>query len=443
MVGPGVGSIDADAVPADFVGWLSDEDLSILALEDETVAGHTCKVILTYEQIDPVRLRDSIGARLEAAPVLQMRLAELEGRRCWVLDRDLDIDAHVVVDDHRDPVDPASLCAAVARIFERRLDRSRPLWQIDVLPRVAVGGSALIWRVHHAVADGTTVMRAAAAALWDENPSAVSGRAAVAHAAARGPLAVRPHRLASVEAMVREAPRPWQRSPFSGHIGARRSVAFASVELDALRRAARSADGATVNDAVLTVVAGGLRRWMESTHGRLGKVRVKVPVSLHDSPPADGQAGNVGNRDSFFCLELPLHPADPLGRLRSVHRATRIRKQEHDAQQVDALMRRLVDVPSLRHFAEQILAHPRSFALNVSNVPGPRHVVCITGSPVVALYSLAEIRAQHALRIAVVSLADTLNFGITADPTLLTDVDRLADYVRDDAAELVAAASAA
>ena len=73
-----------------------------------------------------------------------------------------------------------------------------------------------------------------------------------------------------------------------------------------------------------------------------------------------------------------------------------------------------------------MLSHPRSFALNVSNVPGPRQPVRVLGVPVEAMYTLAEIGEHHALRIAVVSLAKTLNFGLVADPTLLADVDHLA-----------------
>lgn len=131
-------------------------------------------------------------------------------------------------------------------------------------------------------------------------------------------------------------------------------------------------------------------------------------------------------RGRGFCLDLPLEPADPLERLDSIRRATAVRKQGHDAQQLDALTRELARVPPLRRFAERALAHPRSFALNVSNVPGPRRPVEVLGVPVRALYSLAEIREHHALRISVVSLANALSFGLTADPTLLTDIDTLA-----------------
>ena len=153
-------------------------------------------------------------------------------------------------------------------------------------------------------------------------------------------------------------PQPWLRSPFNGHIDACRSVAFATVGLGELHEAAAT-DGATVNDAVLTVVAGGLRRWLEAHHGRLGAVRVKVPVSLHAQPPAAGDDGcEPGNRDSFFCLDLPLGSADPAERLTAIRQATRVRKQGHDAQQLDALMRQLARTPRLRQFAERVLTHP-------------------------------------------------------------------------------------
>lgn len=245
-------------------------------------------------------------------------------------------------------------------------------------------------------------------------------------------------------AAAREAPQPWLRSPFNGHIGARRAVALLSAQLEALKRVAHHTDGATLNDAVLTIVSGGLRRWLEAHHGHLGAVRVKVPVSLHNVAHPHGDNGHdaePGNRDSFFLVDLPLGFADPIERLAEIHDATRVRKYGHDAQYLDSLMQELGRVPRLRSFAERVLAHPRSFALNVSNVPGPRQRVRVLGVPVRALYSLAEIREHHALRVAVVSLADSLNFGLLADPTLIGDVDRLASEMHAEAQALCAQAA--
>ena len=421
---------------------LSQEDLTILALENQTVAGHACKVVVLRAALDLGLLRSSIAGRLDRAPELCLRLGEVDGEPSWVPAPRLDVRAHVVELAQAGVADEAGFRAMVAGIFEQRLDRSRPLWRIDVVPRLPGGGSALIWRLHHALADGSTAMRMASTVLWDEQPGA-EPRAREPGQPPPAPLAEDPvahDRLPGLRAAAREAPRPWLRSPFNGHIDARRAVAFTAAELDGLRRAAGAVDGATVNDAVLTVVAGGLRRWLEARHGHLGTIRVKVPVSLHDLPPAPGDdAGQPGNRDSFFCVDLPLGSADPLERLAAIRRATRIRKQDHDAQHLDAMLRQLARTPRLSQFVQHVLAHPRSFALNVSNVRGPRQPVQILGVPVDALYSLAEIREHHALRVAVVSLAGAMHFGLVADPTLLADVDHLASDMHAEAAALIAA----
>ena len=425
---------------------LSADLLSILALENETVAGHMAKVIVLPGPVNLDLLRSSINGRLARAPELSLRLGEIDGEPWWVPDPRVDVRAHVV-ESERAGADEARFRTAVAGIFSQRLDRSRPLWRIDVIPQLAGGGSALVWRIHHALADGMTAMRMASAVLWDAEPD-LAPLAAQAPPAGRGRRGAadpaEQHRLAGLRAAAREMPQPWLRSPFNGHIDARRAVAFATVGLDELHEAAAAADGATVNDAVLTVVAGGLRRWLEAHHGRLGAVRVKVPVSLHALPPAPGDDGcEPGNRDSFFCLDLPLGSADPAERLAAIRQATRARKQGHDAQQLDALMRQLARTPRLRRFAERVLTHPRSFALNVSNVPGPRRPVQVLGMPVRALYSLAEIREHHVLRVSVISLADSLNFGLVADPTLLPDVDHLARDMQAEAGALTARLPAA
>lgn len=427
---------------------LSAEDTAILSLENETVAGHACKLIVLGERIDPERLRSSLASRLERAPELTMLLRDAGGAPCWVAGEEPDMDAHVVADDASAPLDRAGLRSAVARVFEQRLERSRPLWRIDVIPALAEGGSALIWRIHHALADGSTAMRIAREALWDGPrdptrpgaPDAGAGKRLSAAAAApaeavRHDAGERRSRLA---ALARETPRPWRSSPFDGRIGGQRSVAFAAVELSDLRQVAAATRGATVNDAVLALVAGGLRRWLEAHHGRLGAVRVKVPVSLHASIDTRSQAGDVGNRDSFFCLDLPIGQPGPLERLGAIRAATRVRKESHDAQRIDELTRELGEAsPRLKRFADRALVHPRSFALNVSNVPGPRTEVHVDGIRVTALYSVAEIRERHALRVAVVSLADTLGFGLCADPTLLADVEVLAAGIEAEAGALL------
>lgn len=411
---------------------LSPEDRAILALESDTVVGHTCKVIvLEGPALSADALRDSLERRIGDAPALTRRLAEDATGPSWVADENLDLAQQVVDRSAAEPMDHSSLADEVAALFAQHLDRSRPLWQIDVL--ALRGGTALVWRIHHALADGTTAMGYARALLWDAGPATAAAR--------KVPIAGHPaddaRRRGHLAGFLRrEFSRSHVSSPFDGRIGTQRRVAFASVALDSLHDAAKQVDRATLNDAVLAVIAGALRHWLEQHHGRLGDVRVKVPVSLHH------EGEQAGNRDSFFCVALPLNEPDPVARLHAVREATALRKAEHDPQTMDRLLQELGRAsPRLRGFCERIERNPRSFALNVSNVPGPREPVSVLGAPVATMHSIAELAERHALRVAVVSLAGQLCFGFCADPAIVDDVQAMADGVQAEAAGLVAAAS--
>lgn len=405
---------------------LNAEDRAILALEGPSVAGHTCKVIrLGKPAPDLCELRARLAQRIHLAPALTRRLGTSpDGAPCWVSDPDFALADHVVEHHHDDPVDAMGLCRCVAHLFEQRLDRARPLWRMDLIT-LEDGERALAWRIHHALADGTASVRYARALLWDAVPEQrmTPAQAVAEHAADE---ARRRSHLAGY--LRREFRRSRSRSPFDGPICERRQIAFAGVALDPLHRAAKAIDGASVNDAVLCVVAGALRHWVQTRHGPLDSIRVKVPVSLH--PEGDLQA----NQDSMFVLGLPLSEADPVVRLEMIHARTSARKQARDAERREVLMHRMSGVsPRLQRFAQRLERNPRRFALNVSNVPGPRHPVKILGSPVLALYSLAEISEHHALRVSVMSLANQLTFGFCVDPDVVTDVATIARRIAPEA----------
>ena len=414
---------------------LTPEDQAILALESATVVGHTCKVIRVgpgAPGLDALRAR--VAERLPSTPALTRRLADTADGPAWVPDDRFDVTAHVA-EVPGAPTDPVAVSSVVAALFAERMDRSRPLWRLDLIP-VRGGGAALVWRVHHALADGTMLMRYAQDLLWDASAVQKASGPAHHHATSHADDDVR-RRRHLVGFLTREFARVHDSSPFDGRIGTRREVAFASTGLERLHRAAKDLCGATLNDAVLTSVAGGLRRWVLEHHGHLGVVRVMVPVSLHH------EGDDAANRDSFFTVSLPLNEPDPVTRLRETQAATSVRKADDDAQRMDTLLRHLGDIsPSLEQLCVRIERSPRSFAVNVSNVPGPRLPVTLLSAPVEALYALAEIGERHALRVTVVSLGDTLSFGICADPGIVEHVQTIADGIEAETAELTAAALA-
>lgn len=409
---------------------LTVEDEAILRLEGRMLAGHTCKVIAIEAPAPSLQeLRARVADRVAAVPPLAMRLGVSGGRPAWVRDAGFDPGAQIVEAAAHAELDPAALRSEVARLFVERLDRDRPLWRIDVA-RLEGGGAALIWRLHHALADGTTAMRFARMLLWDEAPGRASDAASgTSHAADE-----RRRRAHLARFFAREFARA--PSPLDGAISLRREVAFASVPLRALHDAARRLAGATVNDALISAVGGGLRGWIERHHGRVGTIRVKVPVSLHQ------QGEDAANVDSFFIVDVPLAEADPVRRLSLVRDGTARRKAEHDAEAMDRLLADLRGAsPGLAGLCEQIERSARAFALNVSNVPGPQDPISVLGADVVSIHSIAEIARHHALRVAVVSMCDTLYLGFCADAGIVADVSEIAAGTERDALATIAAAT--
>lgn len=409
---------------------LSREDRAILDLESPTVAGHICKVVSLLAPPDIEALRSVVAERIGSAPALTRRLGGTPTAPSWIPDEKFDVARHIGSPSDLE-AGGGELHSAVARLFEQRLDRSRPLWRIDAVT-LGDGTGALVWRIHHALADGITAMRYARDLLWD--PAVPDPEPHPAHGAPPHADDVRRRgRLAGF--VAREFAASRRHSPFDGRVGTRREVALTSVDMRAVHDAAKVIDGATLNDAVLTIVAGALRRWVEHFHGALGAVRVRVPVSLHH------EGDDAGNRDSFFSVSLPLNEADPVARLRAIHAATAVRKADHDAEEMDHLLRDLAGVsPRLARFCSRLEESPRRFAVSVSNVPGPRGEVTVLGGRVRALHSIAEIGERHALRVSVVSLAGKLCVGFCSDPAIIEGIGVMAGGADAEAEALVAAA---
>ena len=126
---------------------LGPEDRAILALECATVAGHTCKVMrLGPHGPTPAALRERIASRIYLAPALTRRLSDNLTAPAWEADPDFDLARHVVEHRHQRPVSPEGLLTCVARLFEQRLDRNRPLWHLYMIDGFG-DGAALISRM--------------------------------------------------------------------------------------------------------------------------------------------------------------------------------------------------------------------------------------------------------------------------------------------------------
>lgn len=423
---------------------LSAEDEHILALEHGHVVGHWCKVVIVDGELDVARLRATVGARLAGVPRLRQRLEFLPrglGRPIWIDDAAFDLEWHVAPVGDAAPLDDRGLRRLVAARMEQRLDRARPLWRLEVAP-LTDGRTALLWRVHHAMADGFTAMRIGATCIWGAQPpeqppprraapdaglsrasilmAAVLDRAAAggreARRLVRDVAAARHWRdgLAQARTVVSSARRELAPAPiatsFDAPLGRRRAVAWRTLPLGELHEAAkRVGPSVTLNDAVVALIGSGVSAWCRMNSRPDHPLRVRIPVSLH------GRAGGgAGNRDSFIDVDVPIDGAGVVTHLRTVNEQTVARKAAHDAEHVDSVMRMMATLPFGDHLVA--LTDGRGeFSLCISNVVGPRERVAVSGMPISALHSIVEVAQHHDLRASVISCADVLSLTLCAD----------------------------
>jgi diacylglycerol O-acyltransferase len=429
---------------------LSIDDAQILRLESAVIKGHTGKVLIIAPDSDgrPLSvpgLRERISKRMGAFPRLGQRVEEPRlglGRPAWVEAENIDLDWHVAEPKHADPLSDEELRVAVGELLSERMDHTRPLWRLDVLPltggRVAIAG-----RIHHAMADGVSAIKLVAGLLWDRDGDAPRTGAAVPQpgAAKAAPSAVKPAAGAAEERILVRLPsalwrelRPGRDTTLDRHIGPAREVAWSTFPLERLKRIGHNApEGATVNDVVLAVVAGALRRWLPEAGGIAEDLRVQCPVSLH---AREEEKGAMGNRDSFMNVDLPIAEPDPQERLRLINAETKERKLDHDADALYAFFHAIARFRPLYKGVTRLTSGPREFALSVSNVPGPRDRAVILGHAVEQFCSFAEPADRHALRISIVSLSGELAFGLCSDPDAISKLDGLRGALADSISEL-------
>jgi WS/DGAT/MGAT family acyltransferase len=434
---------------------LSQDDAQILRLESQVIKGHTGKVMIVApgsdgSSLSVERLREQVRERMAAFPRLGQRVEEPRlrlGRPAWVEAPEVDLAWHIAEPDHADPLSDEELRRAVGDLLSERLDHTRPLWRLDALPLTGER-TALVGRIHHAMADGVSAIRLIAGLLWDVDvqgpqhappkpsapsaqPSHPGGEAKPAQPAAEADEARILVRLPA--ALWREL-RPGRDTKLDQHIGPAREVAWTTFPLERLKRIEHGAgDGTTVNDVVLAVVAGGLRRWLPQAGGIADDLRVQCPVCLH---AREEDAGQLGNRDSFMNLDLPISEADPAARLRLINTETSERKLDHDADTLYAFFHALGRFRPLYRGVTRITSGPREFALSVSNVPGPRQRPLVLDHAIEQFSSFAEPADRHALRVSIVSLGGELAFGLCSDPEAISDLDGLRGALADSIGEL-------
>lgn len=378
----------------------------------------------------------------------------------WIDDPDLRVRNHVHRVEAPAPGSDQVLASLVARIASQPLDRTRPLWELQVIEGLAHGKVALVFKMHHAVADGVSAIQLLLQ-LLDSSPEqadaggshervrtdpAPTSRALLAHAFSRLPQrSVRFARLlrdtaSSVVSMGRSTvgtrstrmPMPFSGppTPWNQATSPQRTVAFGRTRLADVKTIA-SVYRTTVNDVVLAACTQTLRRYLEA-HGGVPEAPLvaAVPVSLR----AAAEPQTYGNRISAFLVHLPVHLADPVRQLLAVRHDAQASKQVHADLGVGALgewaeftSAALLTIAA-RFYSDRKLAsrHRPLHNLVISNVRGPGMPLYAAGAQVTAAYPLGPLMEGAGMNITVVSYRDSIDFGVIACERSVPDVADIA-----------------
>ena len=470
---------------------LGGQDASFLYFETPATHMHIGSVALYDQSSAPggqVRFRDlvdNVRKRLHLAKCFRRRVVEVPlqlDHPYWLEDRHFDLEYHVRHIALPPPGDWRQLCRQSARLHSYPLNRAHPLWEMTVIsglkgvPEASESTFAVLLKVHHAAIDGATGA-ALTEVIHDRSPKpervplpdkiwAGEPEPSAPELMARtfGNNVLQPFRFAevlsrTVPAMQRVAASVRNpelvghaasrmnvpRTRFNAPVTAHRVMDGRSYPLDAMRRIKRAVDGATINDAVLAVIGGALRRYLQA-HDELPDMSLSAmaPINVRS---ADESAAE-GNRVAAMTASLGTEIDDPLRRLAAVRDGTRQSKALTDAigarlmtdysrfipAQLASLAARLYTSYGM---AERALP---AFNCVVSNVPGPQKPLYLSGAKLLRTHGLGPLFDGMGLIFPVFSYDGGITLSFTSCREMLPDPERLAEALDESFQSLSSAA---
>ncbi|WP_372734285.1 wax ester/triacylglycerol synthase family O-acyltransferase [Nocardioides sp.] len=434
-------------------------DAGFLYMETPTMHMHTVKVTILERTggFDFDVFLEKVVARLDKLPPFHKRalMDPLHiNHPLWIADKDIDPARHIFRVAVPSPGGMAELEKMVGQIISVPLDRSVPLWEMHVCEGLEHGRVAVIAKIHHSVADGNAANNLLGNATAGSGPSGPvpelertpTGRELLQAALVDGfkqafllPALVW-RTIAAMVDLVKitktsaiTPPRPILDAPrtsFNGPLGSRRNFATTTLSFDEIR-AAKSAHGVTVNDMVLGVVSGALRRWMAARGERpASSLTAGVPVGT-DAP--SGVPRLEGNRVSNMFTTLATDVEDPRERLLTISKVTAAAKVSHEATGPDMLRDWTEYTPpgifaaGMRLYSRLRAAswHPAPFNVVVSNVAGPRDELQLGDFRLVDLFSVGPILEGIGLNVTAWSYQNRMNFSVMSCPDLVPDLGPL------------------
>lgn len=395
---------------------------------------------------------DLLASRAAAVPGLRMRIRDVWqplslsfGSATREADPDFDPLHHV-----RLHAPTADFQEVAGRLMERPLERGRPPWEAHVLPGEDGVSFAVLFKFHHALADGLRALTLAAAILDpmdmperrprpEEPPRGLLPDVRKLPGLLRDALSDVGRALDIGASVARSTLDVRSSSALTSEASGTRRTAGVVVDLDDVHRI-RKTVGGTVNDVLIAVVAGALRRWLdERGDGSEGVApRALIPVSKRRPRSAQPQ----GNRLSGYLIRLPVDDPDPLGRLDSVRAAMDRNKDAGPNRGAGAVALLADHVPALGHRLGGPLAAQAArlwFDILVTSVPLPGIGLKLGGNPVTAVFPYAPLAGGQSLAVAVSTFRGQVHYGLVADAEAVPDLDVFARALTEEVETLITA----
>ena len=463
-------------------------DASFLYMETETTFGHVCGLAI-YErptpEFDPYQVvYERFGALVGRAEPMRRKLVEVPfslDHPWWIDDADFDLEYHVRHIGLAPPGGADQLTEQVSRIVGRKMDRTRPLWEVYVIEGLGDGRWALLTKLHHATIDGAAGVillnmltdtdpnsPAPEAVEWkgEQPPSqsellqhtlhnlvtnpvkgvrmqlklvrnlaetlgvnSVSRAASTARDAIKNMVGASSNAVPENERLITLPLTPAPATPWNKPITAHRRFAMRGTSLENLK-ALKNATGGTLNDVVMAICAGALREYLIKHDALPDKpLRAMVPVSIRTGDETDVWT----NRVSSIIADLPTNCADPLERVALCRDAMSAAKRQLELVPAETLIdvtqtsSPLVAMAALRLMSRMSNRMIMPANLTISNVPGPRQPLYFAGAKLDAYVPVSIVTDGMGLNITVHSYLDRMDFGIIAARELVPDVWDMAD----------------
>lgn len=409
-------------------------------------------------QLRLAEIRDRLGRRVGRVPRLRQRVhlpGVLAGRPLWVDDVSFALEQHVQQAAVPSPGGEAQLLEAAGEIYGRLLDRRHPLWELWFLTGLADGHVGALLKLHHALADGQAAVLIMGSLFdfvsdapdpvplpWVPEPvpdrwavvgdnlagkTRAAGRrvAALAHPG-RVVQSVRLFfRVAGRTAGVKGAPR----TSLNRRVQAGRRLGVVRLDLAVAKEAAH-AHGGKVNDVVLTLFAGGLRRLLASRGEAVAGVEPTVGLAVSTRPAADD---TIGNRVGTVVLPLPVGEVDPARRLDLIVGTTRRAKARQSSAAIMGALVALAATPLGRYG----MVRQRATSVLATNVAGPPVPLFVLGARILEILPIIDLEGNIGLTLCAFSYTGRVFLAVTADAGAFPDLDVLVTGMERDWQALV------